>query len=441
MKLPNLNSAPQRLASNFLRNLTFCFFIVLTNNSKAQASFNITHTLCAGNTVSVIALSGTLTANAYTWTSANSGPFFSSPNASVCDIYFPAPGVYTINLGITGGATTSTSSETVAVFPLPVLTLTSSASPICVNDGATLTASGAVSYSWNPLGGLYFLSNLHDAAYVTPPVTTGYTVTGTSSMGCQSSAAFTITVDPSPNLVISANTTTICEGSYATLTGLGASNYTWTSTTFSAPVAQTTVSAGPGNYTLVGANGNCKDTIAITINLVPNLIINVTSSRLTICKDDGDSIVPVILNATGATSYTWEPYQPGRMTYSIGPSTGVSPSLSTQYTVTGGTGFCSGKSVIAVQIITCTGLEEKASQNSLSVFPNPAQDRLFIRSSFQGIATLKVMNLTGELVLQVGKEMNGELQSISIQDLPAGIYLISFEAKGQTPHLVRVIKQ
>jgi hypothetical protein len=153
---------------------------------------------------------------------------------------------------------------------------------------------------------------------------------------------------------------------------------------------QTTVSAGAGNYTLVGANGNCKDTTAITINLVPNLIINVTSSRLTICKDDGDSIVPVILNVTGAASYTWEPYQPGRMTYSIGPSTAVSPSLTTQYTVTGETGFCSGKSVIAVQIITCTGLEEKESQNSLSVFPNPAQDRLFIRSSFPVFLTFSI---------------------------------------------------
>jgi hypothetical protein len=129
------------------------------------------------------------------------------------------------------------------------------------------------------------------------------------------------------------------------------------------------------------------------------------------------------------------------MTYSIGPSTSVSPSVSTVYTITGGTDFCSGKSVILVQIITCTGIEEQRDKNILQVFPNPAHDKLVLNTYFQGEALIKMMNMTGEIVMEKKQEINIGEQILSIEDLPTGIYLLSYEVKGQSPYLVRIVKQ
>ncbi|PBQ33067.1 hypothetical protein CNR22_15200 [Sphingobacteriaceae bacterium] len=438
MQLPKKKSAT---IFRFLFLKTLALFFLMPGSAKSQAFFNLTSTLCAGNTVNVIAQTGNLAANAFSWTSVSTGPLFSSPNATVSDISFPAAGTYTIQLDINDGTTTSTTTRTIVVYPLPVLSLYSSASPICVNSGATLTAGGASSYTWSPSGGLYFLSNLYDEAYATPAVTTGYTVTGTSSDGCQGSVTFTQVVNPYPYVVISANTSSVCPGYSATLLGLGAANYTWTGSSMASPLVQTTISAGPGSYSLVGAIGNCKDSTSFIIDLAAPLSLSLTASRSSICKDDNDSIIPVTLNVSGAPGYVWQPYLPGRMTYSVGPYTAVSPSISTCFTVTGTSQFCGGTAVICVDLITCTALEEKQKKIFLQVFPNPANDKIVLHSSLQGNAILKMISITGQVILEEKKEMQGEPQTLTIENLPAGIYFLSLEIKGQTTQLVRVVKQ
>lgn len=438
MKLPNSHSGAI-LKNSFLKILAF--FFLLSGSLKSQAFFNLSPTLCATSTVNVNAQFGNLAATAYTWSSAPSGPMFSTPNASVCDISFPSAGTYSIQLTISDGTTTSSTIRVIIVYPLPILTLNSSASPICVNDGATLTATGADSYIWNPSGALYFLSSLHDEAYATPPVTTGYTVVGSSSVGCQSSVSFTQIVNPYPQLVISANTTTVCQGFYATLTALGASNYAWTGTGITTPVSQSTISVGAGTYSLAGAIGNCFDYASLTIDLAAPLNLSLTASRSSICKDDNDSIIPVILQATGASGFSWKPYLPGRMTFSIGASTAVSPSVTTCFTVTGSDAFCSGTASICLDIISCTGIDEKQSKNNLHVYPNPTNDKLFISTATSDETLITLTTLTGETTRCYQSVFNKETLMISLRELPTGIYFLSVEVKGQSPQQVRVVKQ
>jgi gliding motility-associated-like protein len=79
------------------------------------------------------------------------------------------------------------------VNTLPTVSVTPTAAVITSGLSATLTASGASTYTWSPSTGL---SATNTATVIaTPSVTTGYTVTGTSTVtGCVNTSTVTVTV-------------------------------------------------------------------------------------------------------------------------------------------------------------------------------------------------------------------------------------------------------
>src|SRR3954463_1247440 len=85
---------------------------------------------------------------------------------------------------------------------------------ICEGDEATLTATGADSYVWNP-------GNLPGASIkVKPTTTTTYTVTGTSlTATCPGNPTATATVVVGLKPIVKATDITICVGETAKLTG------------------------------------------------------------------------------------------------------------------------------------------------------------------------------------------------------------------------------
>jgi hypothetical protein len=75
------------------------------------------------------------------------------------------------------------------VNPQPTVSVSSSSVLICAGQSATLSASGASTYSWNP-------SNTGATIVITPTITSSYTVTGTSTVtGCRNSATITQSVN------------------------------------------------------------------------------------------------------------------------------------------------------------------------------------------------------------------------------------------------------
>jgi len=151
--------------------------------STPAAPVNITpvanQTICANNTTT-LTVTSTLTTNWYaTPTSTTvlvSGLSYTSPSLTA--------GTYTYY-----AASTNTCGEgprtpvTVTVNAIPSVSVTSSASLICNGQSATLTASGATSYSWNTTAPTTVI-------VVSPTVNTSYTVTGTTN-GCSNAFAFT----------------------------------------------------------------------------------------------------------------------------------------------------------------------------------------------------------------------------------------------------------
>lgn len=144
-------------------------------------------------------------------------------------------------------------------MPQCVIGIGTSSALICSGQTATLTASGASSYSWNPGG------NVGNSIIISPTITTNYSVTGTNTLlGCTSSTNYIQQVNPNPIINTSTSTSTICVGQSATLNAVGASNYNWlpggngSSITISPTVTT--------SYSVVGTNSitGCSNTSTIT---------------------------------------------------------------------------------------------------------------------------------------------------------------------------------
>lgn len=131
---------------------------------------------------------------------------------------------------------------------------------ICTGGTATLSGTGAVSYSWT--GGI------SDGVPFQPGATDTYTLTGTDANGCDATTTATITVDNGPTLNITSNPANgiICNGNQATLTATGAVSYSWTGgVTNGVPFSPTVTDT----YTVTGTDANgcdATDFATITVN-------------------------------------------------------------------------------------------------------------------------------------------------------------------------------
>ncbi|MBS1652263.1 MAG: hypothetical protein JSU07_09660, partial [Bacteroidetes bacterium] len=125
-------------------------------------------TICTGGSINLSAAGAT----GYTWQpgGANTTTVTFSPLTST-----------TYTLYGSNGTCTSSLTSSVTVLSPPIVIATASSTNICKGSTATLTASGATSYTWNP--GALTGSNVS----VTPTINTIYTVIG-SNGGCSSTA-------------------------------------------------------------------------------------------------------------------------------------------------------------------------------------------------------------------------------------------------------------
>jgi hypothetical protein len=194
---------------------------------------------CIGESVTLLG-SGAAT---YTWnTGANTGSFVVTSNT--------ANNTYT--LSGTAGNTTCTSTQSIALAVVNPSVNYSATQAICNGQSATLTASGATTYTWNgiPTGST-------GITVVYPVNTSTYALvanTQSGSANCFNFYTATVQVNALPNLLVAmSKTTNICKGESNTLTVSGAANYTWMpgntvgSVAIVSPTANTT-------YTVTGTN-------------------------------------------------------------------------------------------------------------------------------------------------------------------------------------------
>ncbi len=198
---------------------------------------------------------------------------------------------------------------------------------VCSGSSATLTANGALSYSWKPLTGL----SLGTAASVTanPISTTTYTVIGSSGAGCSDSAFVTVDVLPAINVDAKQDASTTCgssngSASVTAIGGTGTLNYSWSTHATSTTI----LGLAAGIYTVtVNDNKGCTITSTATI----------TNSDGPVITPPGTIIAPLCYGGNGGSAGVSVSGGAAPLTYSWnnGASTATATNLTAGvYTVT-----------------------------------------------------------------------------------------------------------
>lgn len=203
-------------------------------------------------------------------------------------------------------------------------------SPLCSGQSVNLTATGGSTYIWSPSTGLS--STTGSPVLASPSVTTTYSVTGTNSAGCSSTASVTVAVNPRPTIGITPSSAVLCSGQSTSLTASGGSTYTWSPSTGLSASTGSVVSAGPTStttYTVTGTDANgCTNTKAVTVTVNPPPALSISPASPVLCNGQSTS-----LTVSGATSYIWSPST--GLSGTTGSTVSANPSSTTTYTVTG----------------------------------------------------------------------------------------------------------
>jgi gliding motility-associated-like protein len=240
-----------------------------TSSVTVSGALSITSnstSICSGTTATLTAAGATT----YTWLPMSS-------NGSSVTVNPTSNTTYTI-MGLSGSCT-GTTTVNVGVTPQPTLSVNTTT--ICSGTSASLTATGATTYSWNTGASSSTLT-------VSPITTTVYTVTGTTN-GCTSNQTALVTVIATPILIISSDVV-ITKGASTSLTVSGGLNYNWTPSSDLTCTSCSNSIASPSittQYCVTSSNGVCLTTTCV--------IVTVESD----CKSNADYTTPNAFTPNG----------------------------------------------------------------------------------------------------------------------------------------------
>ena len=177
----------------------------------------------------------------------------------------------------------------VVVHELPVISIAGESS-ICQGQSATLTATGATSYSWNT-------GDASSEISASPLSNTTYSVTGTDGNGCSSSIQKVVTVEALPSVQVLGERV-LCQGQSTVLTATGGTTYQWsTGSAFQSITVSPNIST---TYTVTAYSASgcaAVSAAAVTVNVLPSIVFNGNTS---VCQGQSTTIV-----VTGGNTYVW----------------------------------------------------------------------------------------------------------------------------------------
>lgn len=289
-----------------------------------------TPSACMGDNIQLTATgSGGTPAYTYTWAGGPAG------NVQTVSPLTAGSHIYVVN---GADADNCAASGSISIFMISTPLINASSATICLGSVAQLVASGGTTYTWLPSG-------LSGSAYAVAPVAgSSYTVVG-SVLGCTAAATASVLVNPVPAAGIS-YTNFICAGQPLHLYGTGNGTYSWAgpaafTSTLQNPVLTPAYPGGSGSYslTVTGANG-CTSSTLVPVSILPLPLPAV--SHASVCEGE-----PVILNASGGSSYQWS----GPAGFSSGisnPSIIVTAATAGNYTVVVTLNTCTAQAVANV---------------------------------------------------------------------------------------------
>ncbi len=377
-----------------------------------------TTTICPGQSSTLTVSGGT----SYTWTPATT---LSSASNSITIANPTITTTYSVSAPGCSGSQTSTVQVVVNGIP-PVIGVVSGPTLICSNSaGLTYSVNNvaATNYTWSVPAGATITAGQNSNNITVNFGTTAGTVSVTAVGTCGiATASINVGLNPALNLTVTPTNTSVCAGSSTTLSASGATSYTWSPTATLSSANGANVTASPVTatiYTVIGSSGTCTGSATATISISAGLSLTASSNNATICA--GSS---ALLNATGATNYTWSPA--ATLNSTTGAGVTATPLASTIYTVMGSTGTCTGVTTVSVGI---------GSVGCVSTACNLA----LIRSTLTGAGNIELlgMNNTCSLYFINPQFMTGPQAQAYAQTF--GANLISVQSATENADLLQAL--
>jgi hypothetical protein len=429
---------------------TACPVVVTTSVTIGQSPT----TANAGSAICTCATATTLNANVPSvgtgsWTLISGALTITNPTLANTGVTAIGVGTNVIQWTITNG--NCVSSSTVAVIRDANPT-TSAAGPsqtlICTGNTATMQANTpAIGIgTWSLVSGSGTFVSPNSPTSAVTGIGTGtnvymWIISNNTYCNCQPSSSSTMVVINYINVPINvvASPTAVCTGSNSTITASGATSYTWTGTTFTGSINQSSIVIPTGTFIVQGSSGSCvSNSVLIVVPQSSNPTISAVSSSSLLCSGN-----QATLTANGGTSYTWMPS-------GNGSSIAVAPSTTSSYTVTGAdANGCTSTFTITQNVSSCTGIvpaDLKAGE--ISLYPNPVKDKLTILSNSQ--TEIKLIDIAGKEILRqkVSEETHINwgggshhfyfIAEISTAGLSKGVYFV--EIIGSSAKPLKLIK-
>jgi PKD repeat protein len=303
----------------------------------------------------------------------------------------------------------------------PTASFTYNPSNICQGSQVqfTNTSQNATSYSWSFPGG-----NPSTSTQTNPTVTFNtagtYTISLTAYNGTLSNTyTHSITINPLPNISITATPTNICSGSSSILTASGATNYQW-SHSLGTNSTVTVYPSSSTTYTVTGTTNGCSATATSFINV----FASPQAPTISIISNN-----PIILQSSATSGNQW--YKDNN----------IIPGATNQtyQVVANGTYFvkltsngCTSASSNSILINTLSINDYNSSE--ITIYPNPAQDILYIQTNNTFVEALLYDNL-GRLITSTNEHQ------LNLDNVTNGVYNLIIKLQDKVISLPVMIKK
>jgi hypothetical protein len=424
--------------------------------------------VCVGGDIYLDVIS-TYSISSYSWTGP-SGTGFSSiiKNPVITGVSTAYAGTYSVVTTHNGcPSTTATVNIVVNSFIPPTPTVTAT-SVNCVGGTISLSAASGlgtapVTYGWTGPSG--FTSTLQNPS-ISPAALTDagvYNVVDTFD-GCPSAAAsVTITVTPTTPVSVSISVSpndTVCSGTMVTFTASAVNGgispiFQWMTTTgpvvgaISSTWSTSTLTDGMSVYALLNSSITCPSPASAVSNVIKMNVIN-TPPLAFITASPGTSVpsgTPVtftaaIFNGGVSPIYQWQKNGvdiPGA-TNSTYTSPGVTAAETIRLKLKTTMACATPDSVISNELVvhTNTGVDEVSSVwDNIELFPNPNNGSFTIKGDLQNPdinnVSVEVFNPLGQIIYSGQIEVYNSLldSTLSMQQMPAGVYLLRISGDGR----------
>ena len=312
-------------------------------------------------------------------------------------------GAYFAEVSNANGCTvySDTVQATVATQPDAGVTVNGSTT-LCRDDSVTLQGpTGLAEYSW---------STGATSRSITIAEAGDYQLTTTNQAGCTGNSEVISTTKSSLTkpVLTTGGPTEICPGEEVRISApLGYRSYSWnTGATFQAIQADAS-----GEYYVKAGGSGCElysDTVTVTVREEPaRPVIEMASDTLVSSAEQGNQWYYQRNPIPRATQARFYPVNEGNYTVQVTDSFGCRSPFSEPYTY------------------STTGLEDQGEEG-ITVYPNPAKERITIESGLQPIARTQLMTAEGQVV-KSSTAGASQTAHVAVADLSPGIYFLLVE--------------